>query len=292
VKEIFRNFGDVYSPFLRLRVTATVTFFLFAFSLCLPALADETIRLSGLSEPLNDVILSFEVDGKISTIFFKEGEEVKKGDPIIVLNNLLEDLEVKRTKLIWESKIEVQSAAEREKMLKSLYASTLELFTTTGSVSKDEVEKLELEYRLAAAEHERLKIAEQREQIEYDITRAKRDKRILLSPINGVISDLFLDEGESCESRQPVVRIVNTSRCLLVCNVEASMGVNLKKGQDVDISIQVGSGKLNTKAKIIFISPVVDPASGLYQVKAEFNNKKRKIKPGVEGLMILSPSKY
>jgi len=266
--------------------------FLFLAVLILPPIqAQETIQLPGLSEPVNDVILSFEVDGKISTIFFREGEEVKKGEPIILLNNLLEDLEVKRNKLIWESKIEVESAAEREKMLKSLYASTLELFTSTGSVSKDEVEKLELEYRLAAAEHERLIIAEQREQIEYDITRAKRDKRILLSPINGVISDLFLDEGESCESRQPVVRIVNTSHILLVCNVEASLGVNLKKGQVVDISIQVGSGNINTKAKIIFISPVVDPASGLYQVKAEFRNKNRKIKPGVEGLIKLPRSK-
>ena len=291
MKETILIDRNVFCKIQRMVVFVTAIFLLSAAMLFPPASAGETIMLSGLTEPVNDVILSFEVDGKISTIFFREGQEVKKGEPIILLNNLLEDLEVKRNKLIWESKVEVESAAEREKMLKSLFDSTLELFNTTGSVSKDEVEKLELEYRLAAAEHERLKIAENREQIEYDITRAKRDKRILLSPIDGVISDLFLDEGESCESRQPVVRIVNTSQCLLVCNVEAALGVDLKKGQKVDISIQLGSGKMNTKANIIFISPIVDPASGLFQVKAAFKNANRKIKPGVEGLMILPRSK-
>jgi RND family efflux transporter MFP subunit len=253
--------------------------------------AKETVTLTGLSEPVNDVILSFEVEGKIATIFFREGDEVLIDDPLILLNNHLEELEVERNELIWESKIEVESAEVREKTLKALFDSTLELFQATGAVSKDEVEKLELEYKLAAAEHQRLRIAEKREKIEYKIAKAKRDKRILLSPINGVVSQLFLDEGESCEPRQPVVRIVNISRCLLVCNVEASLGLNFKEGQKVDIRIAAGSGKIKTKGSIIFVSPVVDPASGLFQVKAEFDNANRKIKPGVEGYMIIPQKK-
>jgi len=147
---------------------------------------------------------------------------------------------------------------------------------------------LELEYKLAVAEHERLAISEEREKIEYDMARAKLNKLILKTPISGVVSDLYLNQGESCERRQPVVRVVNTSRCLLVCNIDASLDVILKKGQTVDLSIQLGSSRVEKKGKIIFISPVVDPASGLYQVKAEFDNKNRKIKPGVEGFMLLN----
>jgi len=251
------------------------------------AAAGEPIRVSGLTEPLHDVSLSFEIDGKISKIHFREGAYVEKNATIMVLNKWLEELEVKRNRLIWESKVEVESAAERVKTLEKLYRSTVELFENTGSVSKDEVEKLELEYKLAVAEHQRLAIAEEREKIEYEMARAKLNKLILRSPISGVVSDLALDEGESCESRQPVVRVVNTSRCLMVCNIDASLDVVVKKGQAVDLSIQVGSGYVNKKGKIIFVSPVVDPASGLYQVKAAFDNKKRTIKPGVEGYMLL-----
>jgi RND family efflux transporter MFP subunit len=267
-------------------------FFIVLFSFCLfistaGISAKEVLTVPGLSEPIHDVLLSFEIDGMISKIYFKEGEQVKKGNTVIALNKWFEELEVKRNKLIWESKVELDSAAEREKTLKSLYDSTLELYNKTGSVSKDELEQLELEYKLAAAEHERLKIAEDREKIEYEMAQAKLDKLILRSPIQGLVSNLLLDEGESCESRQPVVRIVDTSRCILVCNIESSLGVELQKKQLVDLRIQAGSGTVQKKGKIIFISPVVDPASGLYQVKAEFDNKSGNIKPGVEGFMVL-----
>ena len=251
------------------------------------AAAKEPIRLSGLTEPLHDVILSFEVEGKITHIFYREGDVIRQGDSIILLNNHLEELEVQRNQLIWESKVELESALERERTLKALYQSTLELFESTGAVSKDEVEKLNLEYKLAAAEHQRILIAEEREQIEYKIAKAKRDKRILRAPINGVVSQLFLDVGESCEPRQPVVRVVNISRCLLVCNVESSLGLRIREGQPVDLRIEVGSKKVKKLGSIIFVSPVVDPASGLLQVKVEFDNTDRKIKPGVEGYMLI-----
>lgn len=250
--------------------------------------AQEVLKIPGLSEPVHDVLLSFEIDGMISKIYFEEGQTVEKGQMILSLNKWLEELEVKRNKLIWESKVELNSAAERVKTLKSMYASTLELFKKTGSVSKDELEQLELEYKLATAEHDRLQIAEEREKIEYDMARAKLAKLELKSPIQGVISALMLDEGESCESRQPVVRIVDASSCILVCNVEASLGIDLRKNQVVDLTVQAGAGTVRKKGRIFFISPVVDPASGLYQVKTEFENKDGGIKPGVEGFMMLT----
>jgi len=75
------------------------------------ATAKETITLTGLSEPVNDVILSFEVEGKIATIFFREGDEILIDDPLILLNNHLEELEVERNELIWESKIRLSRLA-------------------------------------------------------------------------------------------------------------------------------------------------------------------------------------
>lgn len=249
--------------------------------------AQENMSIPGLTEPVNDVLLSFETDGKITKIFFKEGERVKKGDTIMTLNKWFEELEAQRNKLIWQGKAEIQSAVEREKTLKALFESTRELYEKTRSVSKDELEKLELEYKLAAAEHDRLEIAEKRERIEYDMARAKLDKLVLRSPVTGIISELVVDEGESCEPRQPVVRVVNTSRCILVCNIEASLGLRFKEKQMVDLEIQAGSGSIRKKGKIIFISPVVDPASGLYRVKAEFENKNHEVKPGVEGFLLI-----
>ena len=250
-------------------------------------LADETMRFSGLTEPVKDVTLSSEVAGKIAKIFYKEGDALSEGDVILELNKKFEELEVKRNKLVWKSKVEVNSASVRVKTLQSLLESTRELFKTMGSVSKEELETKELEYKLAVAEHERLNIAEEREQIEYEMALEKLDKLILKSPIQGIVTELLLAEGENCEPRQPLVHVVDTSKCLLVCNIEASLGQNLEKGQSVVLEIPVGSEIIQKRGRVIFVSPVVDPASGLLAVKAEFENPDGAVRPGVAGSMII-----
>lgn len=251
------------------------------------AFPEGTMSVSGLTEPVKDVTLSSEMAGRIAKIFFKEGDSLSEGIVILELNKKFEELEVKRNKLVWESKVEVNSASARVKTLKSLLESTRALFKAMGSVSKEELETKELEYKLAVAEHERLKIAEERERIEYEMALEKLDKLILKSPIQGIVTELLLDEGENCEPRQPLVHLVDTSKCLLICNIEASFGQNLKKGQSVDLEIPVGSEIMQKKGSVIFVSPVVDPASGLLTVKAEFENPDGAVHPGVAGSMII-----
>ena len=252
-----------------------------------PLFAGETTSFSGITEPINDVTLSLDVTGAIRSIFFKEGAPLKKGQAIIELDNTLESLEVKRRKLIWESKAEVHAAIERVITLKSLLESTRALYESTGSVSKEELDEKELDYKLALAEQNRLEIAEERERVEYEMAVETLRKRTLLSPINGVIIELFLDTGEICEANQALVRIVDTSKCFFVCNIEERLGMKLKTGQSVHLEIQTGLKSLKKKGIIVFVSPVVDPASGLFEVKAQFDNSGGEICPGVSGSMFL-----
>ena len=286
IAEILKYAGAAGSS---LKITCVALLVVFAVSLPM-AHAREEMAIAGLTEPVKDVLLSFEADGKIAKIYFKEGDLVEKGATIMALNKWFEELEVQRNKLVWEGKAEMHSAMERKKTLKALFESTRELYEKTRSVSKDELQKLELEYKLAEAEYERLGIAEKREAIEYDMARAKLDKLVLRSPVTGIISELVVDAGESCEPRQPVVRVVDTSKCMLICNIEASLGIRFKEKQMVDLEIQSGAASVRKKGRIIFISPVVDPASGLYRVKVEFDNKNRDIKPGVEGFLLIPAS--
>lgn len=66
-----------------------------------------------------------------------------------------------------------------------------------------------------------------------------------------------------------------------------SIGI-LKLGQTVALQLQAGDDPVSLQGKIVFISPVVDPASGLRKVKALFDNKDGKVVPGVTGVMSLT----
>jgi RND family efflux transporter MFP subunit len=248
---------------------------------------NEPLSISGITEPIGDVTLSATAVGTISTIFVKEGTFVKKGAVILELDKQVEELEAERRKLIWESKAEVKAAAVRVSTLKSLLGSTRELFKSTGSVSREELEKMELEYEIAEAEKERLETAEERERIEYEMARETLKKRSLISPIQGTVIKLFLKEGESCQENKPLAQVVDTSSGIFVNNVEEWVGRTLRTGQSVDLKIRTGNESIAKKGTIIFVSPVVDSASGLLEVKTEFDNSDGSVRPGISGSMIL-----
>jgi RND family efflux transporter MFP subunit len=247
----------------------------------------EAISVSGLTEPIKDVTLSATMVGTITTIFVREGMAVGKGTAILEFDKKSEALEEERRKLIWESKAEVRAAAARVSTLKSLLESTRELFKSTGSVSKEELEKLELDYELAVAERERLESAEERERIEYEMARESLRKRTLTSPLQGTVVKLFLEEGEACKENEPLVRVVDASRGIFVSNVEEWIGRTLRMGQTVDLKIRTGYESIAKKGTIVFVSPVADTASGLIEVKAEFDNQDGSVRPGVSGSLLL-----
>lgn len=266
---------------------AVLFFLVFFLWGAVPVCAKEPLSVSGITEPIRDVTLSATVVGTISAIFVKEGMSVQSGAAILELDRKLEDLEVQRRKLIWESKAELEAAAARVVTLKSMLDSTRGLFDSTGSVSKEELEKLALEYNISVAEQKRLESAEERERIEYEMARETLRKRSLISPIHGTVVKLFLDEGETCQEKQPLAQVVDTSRGVLVCNVEEPVGRTLRKGEAVELRIKAGNGAVARKGTVVFVSPVVDPASGLLEVKAEFDNQDGSVRPGVAGFLLL-----
>ncbi len=249
--------------------------------------AQEAIVVTGITEPYEDITLSLTVTGTIVDTRFKEGDTVKKGQVILTLDHRLEQLDVERRKLIWESTAELEAAVARVATLKAQFESTKELFEKTGSVSREELDVLELEYTLAKAEESRLRIEEERQRIEYEMARETLEKRILKSPITGILVRYFVKKGESCEPQQPLVQVVDVSKARLICTVEEPLGRAFKKGQRIDMEIRTGHASIPKKGTIVFASPVVDPASGLLELKAEFENADREIRPGVSGVIRL-----
>ena len=241
----------------------------------------------GITEPIKDATLSASVSGRIAKINFKEGESIKKDDVIIELHKIMEELEVARRKLIWESKIEINSAEARQAMAKSDFESTRRLFESTQSVSKEELDTKELEYKLAGAELEALRLAEQREKIEYEMALEQLLRRQIVSPIDGIITHFHLQEGEFCDTNQPLVDVVDTTKCYFISHIEARSAPQFTARQKVLLHIEASPSTVIVEGEISFISPVVDPASGLQEIKAIFDNSDRKINPGVAGKMIL-----
>jgi RND family efflux transporter MFP subunit len=220
----------------------------------------QTLSAIGITEPILDSTLGTPVAGILAARKFAEGDFVKAGDVLIELDNALEELEVARREVVLEP---LQTDYEASKFL---------FEQPKSSVSKELLDKKHAEYKVALAE--------------YELAKEQVRKRSILAPFDGVITEIYLQLGEGCQMQQPVLRLVDTRRCYFLGNVEARAGHTLRVGQSVDLEIESSPVDVTVRGQISFVSPVVDPASGLLRVKVVFDNPEGQIRPGVTGRMI------
>lgn len=247
------------------------------------------VVVAGVTEPFQDVVLSAPVAGSLAKRLVKEGDVVKPGQTLIEMEKRQEELEVERRRLAMESKAELKAAKARVETVKSDVESTRKLFEATKAVSKDDLAKKELEYQLSLAEVERLDMTEAKEVVEFQMADELLKQRVIRSPLAGHVVELLRDVGEECKAQEPLIRLVDTRQFYFVANVEARAGYATKVGQAMSVELEAGTAKVQVSGKVSFVSPVVDPASGLLKIKVLCDNADGKIKPGVAGTMRLSP---
>lgn len=223
----------------------------------LPVCAADPLELDGITEPYRDVTLGLADPGIIRQQFFHEGDAVKEGEIIMELDTRLEELEVTRRKAVMEQD-------------KAVMESTEQVYANTHSVSKQDLTKSEAEYNVASAD--------------YAIAVQQLANRKLTAPFAGSIMEVLLHPGAACAPYQSLVRLVDTSRCYFVGNIDGAAAS--RPHLDEPVTVRMVDGQTVT-AKICFIAPVVDAASGLARIKAVFDNPDGKIRPGMAAKMIL-----
>jgi len=98
-------------------------------------------KVEGVTEAVVDVTLSLSVPGIVAVHHFKEGDLVQSNAVILELEHEIEDLDCLRRKLVMNNH-------EKD------WESTAVVYEKSKSISREELEKKELEYRVAEAEHE------------------------------------------------------------------------------------------------------------------------------------------
>ena len=264
------------------------------FVLCITLLMIQTVsakpkKIKGVTEPYKSTFISSTVAGRLAHINYPEGEVVKKGYAVLYLDKAEEELEVARRKLIAENTVELQSAEFQVKTLEKDYQATKMLFDSSRSVSEEELWIKELEYKKALSEIERLKMLEEKEKLELKIAQAQLYKRKIIAPFTGKVVKINRKVGESTNALEPLVHLVDVKKCRFVTYIAANKSHDLAKGMKVNLEINGFSPRLKKEGTIEFISPVADPSSGLRELRIVFDNHDKKVKPGVNGYLVLGP---
>ena len=98
------------------------------------------------------------------------------------------------------------------------------------------------------------------------------------SPINGVVTDRSLFEGETAATGAPLITVMDTSSLLAKTHLAQSLAQRMKLGDEA--SVQVPGVAEPVPARVALISPALDPGSTTVEVWLRIENKDGAFKVG------------
>lgn len=105
------------------------------------------------------------------------------------------------------------------------------------------------------------------------------DALILRSPMAGYIGAKYFEPGEFIEENAKVITIIDVKQVDAVFHVQEEDVGLVSKGMPVDIAIDSVGMRLNSS--ITEVSPMADPQTGNFTIKARLPNDKNTMRPGM-----------
>ena len=236
----------------------------------------------GFTRAYREIKLSLPVAGRIERVLVQEGSRVREGQLLLHLDRTLEELEVQRRKLQFEDQARLQELRQRELTLIKQVSSLKDLLPG-GLVSSKQVEDEELALGNVIAERKTVEATKHRERVDLSLAEEAYQRRHLRSPLDGIVTKVESYAGESIEPHATVMWVVDISRIRFIGTVRAQPGIGLKVGAPVRLRLGP-EGQMGVRgAKLVYVSPVIDPASGRIDVIAEFDNADGSVRPGLSG---------
>ena len=231
-------------------------------------------EIATLTRPSNEVTLAFVRSGKVSRMLVKEGDRVKKGQLLAHLDDAAEQVQVEQLRAEAEDRVRVK-AAEAQLAQKQVDLMKLEEAFSKKAVSKWDVEHARLEVvmrelSLELAKFERVQAGRKYEEAKIQLTRMR-----LESPIDGRVEEILIQEGESADELEDVVRVVEIDPLWIKVPVPLSRARGLETGGRARVTFVDGSAE-PAFGKIVHKGDVADAASLTLLVRVELDNPNRR----------------
>ncbi len=234
---------------------------------------------------VQDVEIRPKVSGFITKLCVQEGQNVKKGQLLFVIDNVTYEAAVR------QAKAAVNSAKAQLNTMKLTYTNSEKLFKSNVIGS----------YELQSAKNnlEAASAAVAQAEAAYISAKQNLDFCYVTSPANGVVGDLPYRVGSlvSASSQQPLTTVSNigtmqvyfsmTEKDLLEMTKSAG-GLHAAIKDYPAVKLQLADGSVyNHEGHVATVSGVVDATTGSVSMRADFPNPEHLLKSGASGSIVV-----
>ncbi len=255
---------------------------LFTFAVCGRAAA-ATEKLVGrwwpcVSTAHTRVMLSSELNEKISSILVEEGEVVEEGQKLLQFDASVIDARIQVAKLEADYGVRLKLARTAYRYRAEEYRRRKEM-GEFGKPSKKREAKHQM--RQADLQVEELKHERKRSLAELELLRRRKDQYTVTSPIDGVVSNVKVEEGELKELGADLIEVVDPKLIEIPVHVPERYLADVEKGQSVTVRF-TESDVDPMPGKVDAVLPLVSGSSGMLTVKVLVEAPTKKIVPGMQ----------
>ena len=230
------------------------------------------------SLPHRRVSLSSKVMELVQVIEVKEGQRISRGDVLIRLDATLLQRQVEVAEKSADFAARIQSVQAKCELLQREFERKEKL---GEFLSESKLDQARTEVQLAKLELQELERQEALEKARLAYYQARMRDYVVVSPIDGVVSNLLVETGEMVNEGQPVVEVIDPDTIEVRVHLPEGNLARIGDAQGSSVVFPAFGREHASPGKIHFISPYVDSSSGTCLVKILVEAAGSGLKPGL-----------
>src|SRR5438552_2050685 len=277
----------------------------------------QVISAEAVVYPLEQATVAPKISSTIKKFYVQRSARVKKGQLLAELENKDLSAAAESTKgdfeqadanyvttvdaslpqQIQKAQLDAVAAKSNFEAQQKVYESRKELFQQ-GAIPRKDLDSAEVAFLQARSQNEQAqkqladlqRVGKEQTLKSVQGSRASAEGRMrgaeallsysrITSPIDGVVTDRPLFEGDLATANQPLLTVMNTSRLIAKAHIAQSEAAVLKVGNPAELKLP-GLEK-PIKGRVSLVSPALDPGSTTIEVWVEASKPDPALRPGM-----------
>lgn len=229
-------------------------------------LAPVNVRTTGTIHAHESAVLSAQVMGHVQQVLVHEGDSVKAGQTLAVLDDASMRASVAQAQAAVKAVENQQAAAQTQADLAKSTLGRYAQLQAQKSVSPQEMDEVTRRAQAASAQVQALHAQAQAAQAQEDSARTMLSYTRIRAPFSGVVTARMVDPGALAAPGVPLLQVDSAGPLELQTSIDESVIANVHKGMTLPVSVDAAPGTA-FQGTVSEIVPAADPASHSFLVK-------------------------
>jgi len=227
-----------------------------------------TVRATGTLRARESATISAQVVGRIERVLVREGDSVRAGQTLVVLDDATLRSSVDQAQAAYRAAQSQQAAAQTQAALAASTLARYKQLQAEKSVSPQEMDEVSRRAEAASAGVEALHAQSDAVKAQESGARAMLGYTRLSAPFAGMVTVRMADPGTMAAPGVPLLQIESAGALQLQATVDESAIGSIHKGMKLPVKLN-GASNAEIGGTIAEIVPAADPSSHTFMIKID-----------------------